>query len=452
MDSDSIEAHLTSRRKKKSGLQPSAQCADCAQYCYKVSYPGDYEITKKAGKNQDLVNKMEVGSSSLQKPSTTRDHISIEITNEDILLSSIKEKMGCISVSHSVCKVPEFFFKGNEGKYFPSLVSIGPFHHGKHDLKFMEDQKWRYFNTLLSRKPNADSTLDSCIKALRDVELKARKFYGETINIGSDEFVEMLLLDGCFIIELFLEYAIKNLRRRDDPCFSTNDRIFRLRCDLILFENQLPFFILDQIFHLVPIPKQCDQISLFDLALCFFRKLIPGDHTQFPVEIFAPKTDHLLDLIRQHYLPTVPEVKVLSSDSQTHIHQATHLSAVGIRVENAISESPSNINFFNGELKIPSLEIHGYTEILFRNLIAMENCDPQCSKHVTSYLIFMRRLIRSKRDVRLLQDKEIIIDGHEREGEIVHLFQRIQVDINEEEFLLDYYLNSSMEFILRGLS
>ncbi|KAI3469289.1 hypothetical protein Pfo_025952 [Paulownia fortunei] len=378
-----------------------------------------------------MVNKMEAGNRSLEKHSITRDHVSIEITNEDILLSSIKEKMECISVSHCVCRVPEELFKGNEGKYFPSSVSIGPFHHGKDCLKVMEDQKWRYFNTLLSRKPNAEAILDSCIRAMRHVEQKARKFYGETLEMGSDQFVEMLLVDGCFIIELFLEFAIKSLRRRDDPFFSTNDRIFRLRCDLILFENQVPFFILEQLFHLLPIPIHC-RMSLIELALCFFRKLIPGDHAQFPLEIFGPQTHHLLDLIRQHYLPTSPEV--LSSGGQTHMHQATRLSATGIRVKKTISGSPSNIRFFNGELKIPSLEIHSYTEILFRNLIAMEHCHPECSKHVTSYAILMKRLIRSKRDVRLLHGKEILIDGHDREGEIVYLFQRLHVDINEKDF------------------
>ncbi|GFQ01772.1 upf0481 protein at3g47200 [Phtheirospermum japonicum] len=376
---------------------------------------------------------MEIGGPSLQKHTITKDHVSIEITNADInLISSIKEKMGCISLSHCISRVPQQLSKENEEKYFPSLVSIGPFHN--HGLKAMEDQKWRYLNALLSRKPNAEQILDTCIRALREVEKKVRNFYTESINIGSDEFVEMLLVDGCFIIELFLEFSIKSLRRRDDPFLSSNDTIQRLRCDLILFENQIPFFVLDQIFHLVPIPKQC-QISLFELALCFFRKLIPGDHSQFNIDIFAPQTHHLLDLIRQHYLPTVPKVKVLSGVGQSHIHRATHLVASGIRVEKSISESPSDITFFNGELKIPSLEFHVYTEILLRNLVAMEHCDPRCSKHVTSYATLMKRLIQSKRDVRLLQEKDILIGhGHEREGQVVHLFQRLNVDINEEDF------------------
>lgn len=357
----------------------------------------------------------------------------------NVLLSSIKEKMEHISLSHCVSRVPEELYKANEGKYFPSLVSIGPFHHGKHPLKLMEDQKWRYLNALMSRKPNAEATLDSCIRAVRQVEHKARKFYGEPIDqMESDHLVEVLLLDGCFIIELFLEYAIKDLRRRDDPCFTS---LSHLRCDLIMFENQLPFFILDQIFHLVPIPKLC-HLSLIDLALYFFKKLIPV-HDQ-KREVFTPQTHHLLDLIRQHYLPTpsfssssTQVVTTLPSVGQTYINlpHASRLLSLGITVERAISESPTNIQFFNGKLKIPSLEIHGYTEILFRNLIAMEHCSPGCSKHVTSYVLLMEGLIRGARDVRLLLEREILIDGHERENhEIVFLMQRLHVDINGDDF------------------
>ncbi|KAH6831860.1 hypothetical protein C2S53_008353 [Perilla frutescens var. hirtella] len=361
-------------------------------------------------------------------------HVTLDIVNEDALLSSIKEKMEHISLSHCVCRVPEKLYKVNEEKYYPYLVSIGPFHHGKNTLKLMEDQKWRYLNALLSRKPNAEATLDTCIRALRQVEQKARKFYGEPIQMGSDRLVELLLLDGCFIIELFLHHAIKNLRRRDDPCFSSDDSLFHLRCDLIMYENQLPFFILDQIFHIVPIPKHC-HLSLIDLALDFFKKLIPDQSHQNLREIFSPQTHHLLDLIRQHYLPTSSaEIITLPNVGCTNMPHASRLLSLGISVERATSSSPTNIQFFNGKLKIPSLEIHAYTEILFRNLIAMEHCSPGCSKHVTSYVFLMERLIRSPWDVRLLQEREVLIDGHEREKEIAFLLQKLHVDINPDDF------------------
>ncbi|KAG6431380.1 hypothetical protein SASPL_109459 [Salvia splendens] len=292
-------------------------------------------------------------------------HVTLDIMHEDALLSSIKQKMEHISLSNCVCKVPEELYKGNEEKYFPTTLSIGPLHHTttNHTLMPMEDQKWRYLNALIARAPNSEATLDTCIKSLRQVEQKARKFYGQPIPMGGDCLVELLLLDSCFIIQLFLNYAYKSLRRRDDPCFTSTDSLSHLR---------------------------------------------------------------------QHYLPTHSTHAVtLPNIGHTYIPQASRLVSLGIRVERAATD---NISFFNGRLSIPPLEIHSYTEVLFRNLIAMEHCSNGCSKHVTSYVVLLEGLIRSERDVRVVQEREILINGHEREREIVFLLQRLHVDVTRDEF------------------
>ncbi|XP_075506614.1 UPF0481 protein At3g47200-like [Primulina tabacum] len=369
---------------------------------------------------------MEVGSSSLEIWGPKKNHVSIDIMNEENLASVIKEKIESISPSLCVCRVPEQLSKEFREYYVPSTVPIGPFH--RHTVEATEETKWRYLDTLLSRSRKAEEILDSCIKAVRHVEQQARKFYGETVDMGSDEFVEMLLVDGCFIIELLLEYAIKSLRRRDDPIFGTNDMIFRIKRDLILLENQVPFFILERLFHLVSIPTQCHS-SLIELALCFFKNLLPVHTTHIPHEKFDPKIHHLLDLIRQHYLPTSPEV--LSNVEHKHKnlpHPASHLVDFGVSLKPVISEeSPLNINFLDGKLEIPPLKVDGYTEILFRNLIAMELCHHERPKHVASYVVFMKRLLQSKMDVRLCRVKKILIDGG-GEGHIVGLFRRLPVD------------------------
>ncbi|KAL0433930.1 UNVERIFIED_CONTAM: hypothetical protein Slati_2727300 [Sesamum latifolium] len=376
---------------------------------------------------------MEIGSTSLEKPGKNyKDHVSVQIMNDDnYLATSIKQKMDTISVSHNVCRVPEELLKGNQEMYYPSLVAVGPFHRGR--VRAMEDQKWRYFNTLLSRKPNAEAVLDRCINALKHAERKARTFYHDTVDLGSDEFVEMLLVDGCFIIELFLECSFRSLRRSDDPVFSTDGTLSRLTCDLILLENQLPFIILDQLFHLVPIPNHCNM-SLIELALYFFRKLIPGYNSSTPPKKFGPEIHHLLDLIRLLYLPTSPQTP--PTTAQNSMHHATQLLKHGIKLKKAdVDETPLNIKFSKGELKIPPLKIHSCTEILLRNLIAMELSHPKCPKNLASYVVLMEQLIKTKRDVRLLHDKKILIlDGYGREGEILMLFKKLRGDVNVEEF------------------
>uniref|UniRef100_A0A5B7BY59 Uncharacterized protein n=1 Tax=Davidia involucrata TaxID=16924 RepID=A0A5B7BY59_DAVIN len=363
-----------------------------------------------------------------------RDHVSVEIIaqeQDENLISSIKEKMENVSLSHCICRLPDM-----ENEYIPKLVSIGPFHRGVRDT--LEDEKWRYLNTLLSRKANVEARLDSCVKALGELEHRARKCYGEEIHMESDEFVKMMLVDGCFIIELFLKYSIKDLRRRDDPFFVKNDGIFHLRCDMILLENQIPFFILQRLFNLVPIPKQCTQ-SLTELALRFFKKLIPGDND---VHKFSQDFNHLLDLVRHCYLPTYPQLQS-SSGAKQSLDSAVKLRESGISFEKASPESESllNMKFANGVLKIPPLKFHNYTEIVLRNLVALEHSFCGCTKHITSYVSLMESLVKSDKDVRLLYRTRILTNGLEKRVEILDLFKNLPVEVGVN----DFYYNGILE-------
>ncbi|TKY54233.1 UPF0481 protein [Spatholobus suberectus] len=142
--------------------------------------------------------------------------------NKD-LVSSIKEKLEAVSSFKSIFRVPKKLLEANERMYIPGTVSIGPLHHGREPLKYMEDRKWHYLFTLLSRQPNPlESSLHECVNALSNLEKPARNFYAEELNyLTSNQFMEMMLVDGCFIIELFLKYALKGIRRRGDPIFAT---------------------------------------------------------------------------------------------------------------------------------------------------------------------------------------------------------------------------------------
>ncbi|KAK9224593.1 hypothetical protein WN943_009628 [Citrus x changshan-huyou] len=64
----------------------------------------------------------------------------------------------------------------------------------------------------------------------------------ETLELSSDEFVTMILLDAVFLIELFL--------RGFYPDFIKSWTVDQLSADLWLLENQLPVFILNELFEL----------------------------------------------------------------------------------------------------------------------------------------------------------------------------------------------------------
>lgn len=107
----------------------------------------------------------------------SQSRTSKEIVLEDhkSLVSSIKKKMVNTSDFGRICKVSEKFCKENEEKYFPQIVSIGPFHRGKEKLKAMEERKWQYLNTLFLRGVNVETSLRKCVEVLKVLEDRARK-------------------------------------------------------------------------------------------------------------------------------------------------------------------------------------------------------------------------------------------------------------------------------------
>ncbi|CAN1342595.1 UPF0481 protein At3g47200 [Linum perenne] len=90
------------------------------------------------------------------------------------------------------------------------------------------------------------------------------------------KLAEIMLLDGCFILELFLRYSNSDLRLESDPIFTTSWMVLTLQRYLILLENQIPFLILDWLFTLAATQTSTGPSTptLPDLALRFFRSSI----------------------------------------------------------------------------------------------------------------------------------------------------------------------------------
>ncbi|KAJ7955227.1 hypothetical protein O6P43_021854 [Quillaja saponaria] len=330
-------------------------------------------------------------------------HILIEHpqANEDFV-SSIKEKMKDISSSETIFMVPEKLRTGNEKVYIPDKVSIGPLHHGISTLTAMEDHKWRYLYALLSRKPNLEGILDGCVKALRELEQRARKCYAKEFDqLTADQFVEMMLVDGCFIIELLCKYVVKGLRCRNDPIFTTPGMLLSIR-------NMLP----------------CDE--------------------EVVNEKISQEGNHLLDLISHFYLPSYPREQVKQSGSSEVIECAKMLQEAGIRFRKVTAKSVLDIMFFDGVIEIPPLKIYRFSEVLFANLIALEqhNCDMQ---YVTSYAFLMSALIRSDKDARLLRRHRILISNEYKD--IKDVYESFQKYKWEEVNVKDLYYAGLFEQI-----
>ncbi|KAB1225216.1 hypothetical protein CJ030_MR1G025751 [Morella rubra] len=152
-----------------------------------------------------------------------------------------------------IYRVPTKLCKINAAAYTPQVVSIGPFHRQlSEEYNNMEKQKQRYLGFFCKRTGTKDEDLTTFIKSR---ERKIRNCYSEEFEwISDEEFVKMVKLDAIFIIELFWR-SHKWTRKLSNEGYPNPEVPYHLSVnpcrknitkeDLILLENQLPYFILE---------------------------------------------------------------------------------------------------------------------------------------------------------------------------------------------------------------
>nr|BAM64834.1 hypothetical protein [Beta vulgaris] len=337
------------------------------------------------------------------------------VTSGKNLSVSIKENMKTMQQHQfslqtnkiSIYRVPAKLRKIDPKAYEPHFISIGPYHHGLPNLQASEKLKWLSLNRLVGLSEGLRvEELDKLVTVLEDVEQEARKCYSEDVKLSRDEFVKMMLLDGCFIVELFRELEENNFA--SSSLLSKRWMLPVVRRDLITLENQLPLIVLKKIFDVITItksPSRGADTSLEELALDFFDPLMPREkNLRKPINGYDQNFQHLLDVF--HSSITHGEVE---RRKEPHMYRSvTELKEAGIKVRVLRNTQPLELRFERGKLRIPSLLIDNHTGSFFRNIVAYEQCHHDCKPDMTAYLFFLDKLINSTEDVGLLHYEGVI--------------------------------------------
>ncbi|KAL5574285.1 hypothetical protein UlMin_023882 [Ulmus minor] len=305
----------------------------------------------------------------------------------------------------------------NEKEYEPSLVSIGPYHHGSQNLRGMEKYKVRMLHLLLVR---TQKSLENYMELMRGIKEEALRYYASDIKMDDgDKFAEMMILDGCFILEF-----LRNMqKKRDKSVFNLNLLMPDIFRDLVLFEHQLPLSVLSKLFELTKAETEtfAQLINVFVKHFCVHYI---GEKEEPSLDTDKIKNSpHLLHLVymtckksttrRKPKKTNVGDIKLLiKSDNERNfqfIKSATTLEEFGVVFKKAEKGAKlRDITFTknDGVLKIPQLMISDRTETIFRNLVAYEKYIG--NSDFTDYLFFMDCLINSPKDVELLRHRGII--------------------------------------------
>ncbi|XAR59250.1 hypothetical protein NMG60_11014984 [Bertholletia excelsa] len=380
-----------------------------------------------------------------------------------------------------ICRVPDRLLKVKPEAYQPCLIPIGPFHRSKITPKIKGIEvpgiKEKYLNRLLGRLITSSSelgteqrreekkkTLKECYLAAAEALPEAEKYYelkkGEQ-DADPDVTKEMLVLDGCFILELLCTAYQKEpssdpsshsreQRRKEDPIFGTPHICLTVQLDLLMLENQLPFFVLQRLFDCT-VAKITDR-SLDEYVFKFFGNLMTFDHepnakrSQPEVTIY-----HLLHLIQSQYCPPSQGQQsqgqhCTSSDLHfTSKYSASDLIYNGIKFMKIEEKEPFNMEFKEdiypicwfkrARLRVPALGIYDSTETFLRNLIAFEQCFPNdITPYVTSYAFLLNMLVQKERDVEMLANDKIIHNNLGANDSATKLFKNLCTNVIMEEF------------------
>ncbi|MCL7047117.1 hypothetical protein MKW94_028256 [Papaver nudicaule] len=307
---------------------------------------------------------------------------STSIGMRELIAYSIKKKIE-ISAPHSrteaccIYRVPEKYHKLSSA-YRPEGISIGPYHRSNqrakgtqdpkdkaleateedlknpsfnttHDLKLLYAHKVLTLTTttdeqtIKAEEPKATRTikldsmgtlvtskgwfavLEDCVSSIEKMETKIRECYSEPVSLNSKEFVEMMVIDGLFIVGfLLVRFSLKKEEIVDDLLYNNHWLSIAVENDILLLENQLPFFVLQSLFDIVSPAAgpgtTAEGLSLEMLVVKFFDSsylyMLPNTCFDTYLDQCA-QAKHLLDFLFILLQPPISSEELIDEHSSS---------------------------------------------------------------------------------------------------------------------------------------
>ncbi|KAG6718423.1 hypothetical protein I3842_04G148300 [Carya illinoinensis] len=281
----------------------------------------------------------------------------MELATPSELLLSIEEESPM--PNRCIYKVPYHLRNLNRKSYTPQVISIGPLHHGNKNFQTMEKYKVKYLNAFASR---VNMSIESLLVIVRNNKERIGQCYAETIELDSDEFVKMILLDATFIIEYFLRDMFPVQWTDEDRTVMKPWIIARMQLDFLLLENQLPFFILEELYQLVLVTNTIFYCPFIKVVFRYFHflntQLKSSDSHQFNGIL------HFVDLMRSFYLPPISLIERESFRSYLYeeMYCASQLAEAGLIFKKSKSPCQLDLKFQDGVLEIPGFTLDKDTQ------------------------------------------------------------------------------------------
>ncbi|XP_050387304.1 UPF0481 protein At3g47200-like [Argentina anserina] len=310
-----------------------------------------------------------------------------------------------------IYRVPSKLRNVNKASYTPQLLSIGPFHYGSPNLKDMQSHKQKYYEKFLLRCSKNEAELKALVNQHQD---RILSFYAGYIECRGN-FMDMILVDACFIIELFItDSETENHHILRSPWMRK-----AVVTDLILFENQIPYYFLEKLYdfaepqiHVQLEPAQLPQHQpepaqhqFLKYSCNFFKEYYKKDK--------APGVNpkHFTDLVRDFVCTKEVKVNCFSDNQKRCKYDVRKLKAAGVKFTH-LAEPFVIKELSSTRVKLPSLTTKELkltrfwatydAESVIRNIMALEQLIYPEQAYVCSYFLLLSQLVNTVQDIDLL--------------------------------------------------
>ncbi|XP_031489686.1 UPF0481 protein At3g47200-like [Nymphaea colorata] len=314
----------------------------------------------------------------------------------------------------------------------PQVASFGPYHNGKEHLQPMEYHKERALYRILKGRSDL---LYAFIDSLKGVEQELRNSYDNLDpKLSFDSFLRMMLLDGCFMIEL-----LRNGNSSEpDLVFSKPGASgisitgFRDTCILAFRGVRFCTGIGANVSRLVD-----ESLHILDMYMkCLIMENAPNEQKHPSAVDFIKSAQSMLHVTGKKLMSKLLEIPIFFIRPKPGKHDLRVRSAMRFHeagVEFKVTKPNGlRIHFSEGVLTLPPILIEDYTAAIYMNMMAFERMHPKLwrDRRVTSYMGFMDNLIDTAEDMSLLCSRGIMDNFLGSNEEAAEVFNNLAVGVS----------------------
>ncbi|XAR53705.1 hypothetical protein NMG60_11022358 [Bertholletia excelsa] len=246
----------------------------------------------------------------------------------------------------SIFTVPKNLLANNPDYYVPQLVALGPYHHWRPELYEME--RYKLSAAKMTQKKLKTIKFQDLADQFTLLESKIQASYHKYLDFNGETLAWMMAVDSCFLLEFLRIYAVREgkvlagVSSRMSHLVDSSGRKSAYNAivrDLVMLENQIPFFLLRKILELQFLSLELADGMLLSMMIGLCKEISPFKATDSNVEL--SNCAHLLDFLYHMIVP--------KSKEQSEITEADEESEV-LEVEGGSLGKPGIFTLFFSRL------------------------------------------------------------------------------------------------------